>query len=294
MSRTSASSPVRHLDLCVVAARHCPTSRAYLSYLKAHGLRPTSVLLVDFIGHPPSLQRLSNRWGRFIAAWSKRRMRYSGGDETPEFHRLCGIVQDGMPIKVDFVGPFDFRAYAERITRVTAHDYNDPDLWSALRRERVSAFLYTDGGRVPDELLAQNWFRILHVHPGVVPQIRGSNGLLWSLLERGRPGASCFYMNPGIDTGDVIAIREYDRPCFQALAPWIDQDAAMVHRALLQAYDPHLRAQLFVDVAALSTDGRLDALPCNAQPMDQGRDFFAMEPRLRARTLRLLLERNTG
>ena len=50
--------------------------------------------------------------------------------------------------------------------------------------------------------------RLIHVHTGFLPQVRGADVLLWSLLVRGRPGVSAFFMTPGLDDGDVLAARE--------------------------------------------------------------------------------------
>jgi methionyl-tRNA formyltransferase len=74
--------------------------------------------------------------------------------------------------------------------------------------------LYTSGGRVPGDLLSTSPSRMIHIHPGVVPYVRGSDCLFWSVLTRGRPGMSCFYMNAGIDTGDIIHTREFDAPSY--------------------------------------------------------------------------------
>ena len=42
------------------------------------------------------------------------------------------------------------------------------------------------------------------------PQYRGSTTLYYSLLEQNKVAASAIIINEGIDTGDIICIKEFD------------------------------------------------------------------------------------
>ena len=54
--------------------------------------------------------------------------------------------------------------------------------------------------------------RFLHVHGGYVPDYRGSTTFYYSVLSRGMMGASAIWMDSGIDTGPVLARRQYPVP----------------------------------------------------------------------------------
>ncbi|MBH63920.1 MAG: hypothetical protein CMO26_23975 [Thiotrichales bacterium] len=54
--------------------------------------------------------------------------------------------------------------------------------------------------------------KFLHVHGGHVPEYRGSTTFYYSILSDGLMGASAIWMDPGIDTGPVIARRHYPVP----------------------------------------------------------------------------------
>ena len=54
--------------------------------------------------------------------------------------------------------------------------------------------------------------RFLHVHGGNVPDYRGSTTFYYSVLSRGMMGASAIWMDSGIDTGPVLARRQYPVP----------------------------------------------------------------------------------
>jgi hypothetical protein len=281
---------MKTLDLCVIADRFCPTSRTYLTYLKANGYKVRKILLVDFTGpHEPS-RAMARRWGRLIASIRKQRVRLPERDYPAEFQALCERVQANLPVKVNYFGSFDFSAHADRVEGFVAEDYDDPDLHRRLAREGRATFLYTNGGRVPAAVLDRADQRILHIHPGVVPEVKGSDCLFWSLLTRGRPGMSCFYMNAGIDTGDIILTREFEAPRLPALAETFASDPDLAYRALLHAYDPHLRAMTLLDVVAAAGDTPLDRLASVRQQPEAGRAFFWMHPRLVSHVLARISE----
>jgi hypothetical protein len=275
---------MRLIDLTVVADPSCSTSRAYLTYLRAHGYRPRKVLVVDFAPvapRPPLRHRvreaLRNLLGR--SAGSAHATPEAPAEDTL-YRECCEEMQAGQALRVDYFGAFDYAAHAESVEHCRATGYGDPRFQALLRRQ-PGALLYTCGDRVPPSLADDPTLRILHIHPGVVPFVRGSDGLLWSLAVRGRPGASCFYMNSGIDTGAVIATLEFERPRFPRLASLLEDREPLLYRALLFSYDPHLRGQTLVQVLARNGGRDLRELPSAVQRPEEGRWWFAMHPRLR-------------
>ena len=284
---------MRTVDLTVLVYNWtCATGRAYLTYLAGAGLRPRKVLHVIAPGARTEARWASRLMGKRLAArladWYVTRP-----CRRPAMRRLCEAVQHGQPHIIDYVGPFDYAASAEAYEAVVVPSLNTPAMAEVLERQETKTFLYTAGGRVGRTLLDLPGVRFIHIHPGVVPYVRGGECLLWSLAVRGRPGASCFYMNAGIDTGDVIRTREFDLPRLPEevrRAPPLD-----LVEALVFAYDPHLRGQLLVEV--LSEAGR-DAdpahLPTLAQTEAGGRTFFGMHPRLKRRLAEWLLAAQAG
>lgn len=64
---------------------------------------------------------------------------------------------------------------------------------------------------VPPGVLAVPEAGCINVHPGLLPETRGYNPNVWSIVEDLPAGATIHYMDEGIDTGDVIARREVER-----------------------------------------------------------------------------------
>lgn len=276
------------IDLGIVADRFCSTSRTYLTYLRAAGYRVRLVLLTDFTGPVRHRQGLRGQFDRLVAPLLKQRRRLPDRHFDDGFRALCEAMQAVVPHPVDYFGAFDWSKHAEQVLPFVAEDYDDRDLHERLMKAGIPVWLYTNGGRVPPALLDRPGFRMIHIHPGVVPHVRGSDGLFWSLLTRGRPGMSCFYMNPGIDTGSIIRTREFERPAMPFLKEAIEQRPDVVYSALLYAYDPHLRAQLLADVVAACGGRDLALLPNTPQDPESGRNFYWMHARLQRKAMRLL------
>jgi hypothetical protein len=50
--------------------------------------------------------------------------------------------------------------------------------------------------------------RVINLHISLLPYNRGADPTLWSVLEDTPAGVTIHYIDPGVDTGDVIAQRE--------------------------------------------------------------------------------------
>lgn len=279
---------MNEIGLTVIADDTCATSRAYLTYLANAGFRPHKALVVSFLGRSRKARLIALAAGRRTAAAVLRtRSRFRTGGARKR--QLYEMVQGGLPFKIDYAEAFDYGRHATEVEHLVADDFADPRLQARLTSEDCRTFLYTAGGLVPASLLSRRDMRFIHVHPGVVPHVRGSDGLLWSLATRGVPGASCFYMNTGIDTGEIIATKEFPRPM---LSLDLSERASfdVLYEALLHAYDPHLRAQLLADVVANAGGSDLHRLPAKIQPKDGGRVFFSMHEVLRNQVLSSLTD----
>jgi hypothetical protein len=270
---------MRTIQLALLAFRGgCPVTGAYLAYLRLHNMRPALILAVDYIGEGLRARQLRRLLGERLAA-KLLRLHRNRAARVPS--HLAAAVQQGWPVMLTPSQEPDYETAAERVLYLTVEGYADPRLLDAMRGCGAPTFLYCSGGRVPAVMFQQD-FRILHIHPGVVPFVRGSDGLLWSLLVRGRPGASCFFMDAGIDTGPLLDTLEFESPSWTGFQVSPDN----LYRAMLHCYDPHLRASLLVSLLGrLALGQELAELDADAQPHGLGGHYYAMHPELRARVL---------
>lgn len=279
------------LDLTVIGDRACSTTRTYLAYLKLAGYRVKRLWMVEF--RPESRRRriLRQFLGSVIAdALIRPRISVgrSCGVADEEYASLCLRLQMEAGFEpIDYFSAWSPEAYADEVTVFQAIDFTDARLQARMWTALDTAFLYTNGGIVPGSLLDMPGVRIFHVHPGIVPDLRGSDCLLWSAAVRRKLGVSCFYMSAGIDEGEILGQREFDLPQLPSLAPLMTTaDEPLAYRALLFAVDPHLRAQLFVDVLRAHSGTDLRALPAHQQPKASRPAYLWMHPSLRLQTMK--------
>lgn len=281
-------SGMRTVNLTVIGDVACSTTRTYLTHLRDARLRPRALWLVDFVAPSPWLHRLRFLVGERAAEWWRRRRAVAPAPVDRAYRELCLRLQAeaGLPV-IDHHGPWRPEEFAERVERFSAADYGDPVLQRRILRAPGTAWLYTNGGIVPASLLGQPQVRVLHIHPGIVPDLRGSDCLLWSAQVRRRLGVSCFYMSPGIDEGAVIGQLETELPHLPTAAALVAAGReADVYRALLFAVDPHLRARLLVQVLREHPDRDLRELPSRQQAAPRRPAYLWMHPRLRARVIK--------
>ncbi|MUV85128.1 formyl transferase [Natronomonas sp. CBA1123] len=60
---------------------------------------------------------------------------------------------------------------------------------------------------VPEEVLSIPSEGCLNLHPAYLPYNRGANPNVWSIVDGTPAGVTLHYMDPGIDTGNIIARR---------------------------------------------------------------------------------------
>lgn len=283
---------MKTINLTVIGDVSCATTRTYLTFLKQAGLRPQNLWLVRFNHTGPR-----GAWAglQYRLRKSLRREDVLGCIATPEpeYKALCeDLMAAAAVIPVDLFGSFDYEAHAVNTDYFAAADYTDLLLQKRILKSRHTAFLYTNGGIVPEKMLANDEVRILHMHPGVVPHVRGSDCFLWSNIVRGRPGVSCFYMSAGIDEGRLIQTMEFHQPDLSPLHPHLsEQDDDLAYRALLFSIDPQLRGQVLVEVLQRSGCDDLRVLPCKVQPTPNRPAYLWLHPVLRAPLMQRLAQR---
>jgi hypothetical protein len=137
--------------------------------------------------------------------------------------------------------PTSYRGWAETYDTVLADGFGDPALADALAG--AGTVLFTGGGRVPASLLAIPGVQFLHIHPGLIPYVRGADGLLWSTLVRGRHGRTAFIMTPELDAGPIVCAEEIE-PMHFVLDGNTRPEDQVLYRAFYSYYDPCFRAEL--------------------------------------------------
>lgn len=264
-------------------------ARAYLSHLRAHGFLFERILFLSI------RQSRGNFWPSALSGWYANRAQAAAAmywvkrlpKLFPDLHAvMTKKVSDcyGLPSEfyTSLTDKFKYSDFARDVVEVRVDGLSDPVLKRAFDALPALPVLFTGGGIMPSQLVSNPQRPVLHVHPGLLPEVRGADGLLWSTAVLGRPTASCFVMAAGLDTGAVLATAEFPALTFPVNTEK-RPDPKSLYRLLYAYYDPILRAKLLTDVVKRHGAIGLSSAIANAtqQDLTLGRTYNFMHPTLR-------------
>jgi hypothetical protein len=168
--------------------------------------------------------------------------------------------------------------FGVRIVATSATHINDLTLSEIIFTEHVQDWIFCGGGILKPHLFSKGK-RYIHVHPGKLPNFRGSTCFYYSILHDLSLASSAFYMSQKLDDGDNLAITEFNfnlritehMPLFfdYILDPWIR--ALSLKKVLLDMLSENLKV-------------------VNGEPPESNRTYYVMHPILRNLTLKKLNE----
>ena len=269
-----------------------PISRAYMCAMRRMGVIPKTIILLvqnqqakktktvlPFLPNPIRKWYFEKKQNYFNNFWPRRiRTIYSDLFET-----MCKVLKQLRPDSREFFeemyhSGFDYDKYAIELKRVFLENLKDNILLEILNSLEHNLVLFTGGGIVPKQLLEVPGIRFLHIHPGHLPEVRGADGLLWSVLVRGHPSATIFYMNKGIDTGDILLVSDFPEIKFPIQGNKRPEDI-ILYRAVFSFFDPLIRTQLLCKI--IEIDPNFSKLGGKKQNQNEGITYHFMHPLLR-------------
>jgi len=277
-----------------------PIARAYLATLKGMGLKPEKIIQLV------SAKDLSSKKpvGRFLPgalriAYAQSRQRnsihhWSGvlqRSETALYRCVRSEIESGFDIPAEVIDDAlalrDLSEYSANVEQLLVDDLNDERLHKRLASLPESQVLFTGGGIVPRKLLELPHLKFIHVHPGFLPEVRGADCALWSQLMKGCTSATCFYMAPGIDDGDVI------HPAWlPALRFRIDTSSTQpksLYRAIYAFFDPWVRATVLRQ--AISITNGFAEISAQPQVEENSITYHFMHERIQDAAFEALFEK---
>lgn len=240
-----------------------PIARAYLETLLSIGCKPRTIVKLISEVDVQSKKRVGKFLPRnmreiYAASVQKQKMHHWPKYFMRSHKELCNDammeIQNSLQISKDNIrSAMDLRPleeYADVIEDCPVESLSDPRLYSFLNNRKPSTYLYTGGGIIPKNIFHSDKCKFVHIHPGYLPGIGGADCLLWSILLKGVPSASCFYMEKGIDTGEIIRSSYLPRLFFPKLLKRLDIKDQ--YRFLYSFYDPWVRSFLLRSVCLYS------------------------------------------
>lgn len=156
----------------------------------------------------------------------------------------------------------------EHVT-VTERDVNSASLKEAVSKREENIFVFSGGGVIKPNLLSIGK-QFIHIHPGLLPDYRGSTCFYYSMLKEDNCSASAFFMEADLDSGDVLGRKTFEVPAIEGEEDWYFYDLI---------FDPWLRAELLLDLLkGYIEKGSFQSAPQNRS---SGEMYFIMHPVLK-------------
>jgi methionyl-tRNA formyltransferase len=128
--------------------------------------------------------------------------------------------------------------FPAKIIKTRSSSINSSEIVSSLQSSSIKKWIFSGGGIAKSEIF-NTGKEIIHIHPGILPQYRGSTTFYYSYLEKGLVGATAFFMTEQIDSGDIIEEAE-----FQINMRITEENAIFIDYIL----DPYIRGEVLAKV----------------------------------------------
>ncbi|MDR8393037.1 hypothetical protein NC796_17910 [Aliifodinibius sp. S!AR15-10] len=247
-------------DVLLLATSHNVT-KAYVAKLHQAGLRPANILLLS---------------------WEQDTRREEVRFDTEPLFELWDDIRLSL-LEAEVYSTDLTRPAREVLNEIgwsykekTITDINDPSLVNYLCKDLSEKHIIFCGGGILRKPMLNCGKQFIHIHPGVIPDMRGADCLLWSALVKNEIGMSAFFMNEGIDTGNIITTRTFDIPGFDS--DITSFPPSVIKEVLVNHVDPHYRAEMLAPLFKNAQDpSNWGTVP---QQNDEGKTYYFMHDAL--------------
>ncbi len=274
-----------------------PTARAYLETIYSLGFTPEKIIhLVS--GLDISTKKSVAPWlpsgirKYYAANLQMVKINYWPNSINKKFPLLKKSIFDEVQTSLGFEHSTlsganelkDLSFYSDNVETMLVDGLRDPELHANFSKLSKTTMLFTGGGILPGNILSIPQLRFIHIHPGFLPDIRGADCVLWSIMLTGQPSATCFYMSSGIDTGDIIF------PCWLPKVSFPtdnnNYDIKILYQAVFSFFDPWVRSYALRYL--LGKFSNFNTMPAIPQSLDSGTTYHFMHTSLKKYLLQLL------
>ncbi len=269
-------------NVCMLATNH-NVCKAYLARLEQLGVMPERIVFFQPVARNRARRVLSYVRSRARSVRSKN-FSLSARSQPSRNLGLLRRSLTGFCETNGYVFPNYSRAVEAvvknhpDIHHVASPTINDHDVIEAIAGCSQRFVIFCGGGILRKKILSLPK-QFIHIHPGVVPDVKGADGILWSSLVHQRIGMSAFFMNEGIDTGDIIATREYDIPVIVDDKTQADDNEGRIADFIVNEVDPIFRADLLGRL--FLTDRDPGTWQFQRQNPDDGKTYYFMHDQLK-------------
>ncbi|NDV89871.1 hypothetical protein GTH32_01505 [Alteromonas sp. 345S023] len=166
---------------------------------------------------------------------------------------------------------------------VESSDINDNSLFALIRETGIKTWVFSGGGIVKPHFFNAG-INFIHIHPGQLPEVRGSTCFYYSLLCDNTLAATAFFLTEEIDAGEPIVCEHFriNLPDDTLTATYMDY-----------VIDPWVRAQTLKHVwqAWPNISGIQKKSNMQKSKAPSSRACYVMHPLLRMMTINKVTKR---
>lgn len=238
-------------DICMLVVSS-PRTKAYLHALIKQGTLPSYVIIMEHPNKKPLPGQLQQDVEQKIAQKNRPASDVSSMPSITLFDAMTPVrtvlETQGIPYEICY-----------------ATDPNSEEVYSLLQQRPENYVIYSGSGGIIIEERLLSLKKLLHVHPGRLPDYRGSTTIYYSLLNENRCHASSFFLAKDIDAGLILEEEEFPAPIDGMT---IDYE-----------YDPYIRAQVLAKtIWRYAQEG---AFWEGKKQMSEGETYFIIHPILK-------------
>ena len=217
-----------------------PISRSYINLLIEKGIKIEE--LIYYINSSYSF--FPSRFACFLT-YAKNNYYAINFLKEKNLSNLLNEIAKGLDFNNDiFKKIYNFKNIyniSNKISFVKNENINSHQSLKVIQNTKSNIILFAGRGLLKKNILNINK-KFIHIHPGYLPEIRGADGLLWSIKKQNRIGVSSFIMNEKIDSGDIILREKYSLPIFKNKSI-LEKKQKDVYRFIYSFIDPIIRTK---------------------------------------------------
>lgn len=276
-----------------------PIARSYLEMLHSLGCKPRRIINLiakrDLVTQKnvglflPSFLRYkyaAKLQYQKIHHWPKYLFRTQKKLSLEVFQQLSETLKIEQNTLLGVLQQKPLKNYSDDVISLPIDSLKDQKLFTYLSQHNAQMYLYTGGGIMPESIFNIKNSSFIHIHPGYLPDIRGADCLLWSIMLAGYPSATSFFMNSGIDTGNII--KAVFLPKISLPIALSTLDKKMIYRLLYSFVDPWIRSAVLRDT--LISTNYLENIISSPQNIEEGNTFHFMHENMISEVIKRLFK----
>ena len=281
-------------NVCFLATDH-NISKAYIHALAMEDLLPARIIYAQIDRDLSRMGRI-NRLKKKIKDGIKRLTGKNSSRVSAEYNLMLSAAEKEFRTYTRANGlymgdygqsmPAILRKMGLKYKSVLVSSINDDKLKACLLNDVTEPYVIFTGGGILKKGMFDTGKKFIHVHPGIVPDIKGSDCFLWGALVRKRIGLSAFFMNMGVDTGDIIKTAEYAVPGFRLNKA--GKEFRHLPHILINFLDPSYRADVLLDLFRTKPDPA--SWEWSGQNNSEGKVYYFMHPEVAAKAAEKFLD----